>query len=360
MKISFHFTRLLENKKFLIFIFLFFLTLAGLFLLLAKKKTLEIPLSSQSSIQSQSSGSPDQSVSQVSPISGLSCQNYRRRPMAVMLANDSVARPLSGLSEADIIFEMPVVTDSITRLMVVFVCGSPKEIGSIRSARHDFIPLAMGLDAIYAHWGGSHFALEKLNAKIMDNIDALKNPYGAFYRKSGISAPHNGFTSIVRLVNSAEKLGYKMENNFEGYQHYQTQNSELKTQNQNLKVKIGYPYPFNIEWLYNTEANSYLRWRGGTKEIDKNNDQQIEAKNIVVMYTKSRQIEGQYNDVEVEGEGKAEVYQNGTIIKGIWQKDKKDLKSKLYFFNEQNEEIKFVPGMIWVEIVQLTQEVKVI
>ncbi len=303
----------------------------------------------------------------INPITGLECENYNRRPIAVMLAEDPITRPLSGIGVADLFVEMPVITGSITRLMAIYICEDPEEIGSARSARHDYIPLAMGFDAIYAHWGGSHFALEKLNAKIMDNIDALKNPYGAFYRKSGISAPHNGFTSIVRLVNSAEKLGYRMENNFEGYQHYQTQNSELKTQNQNLKVKIGYPYPFNIEWLYNTEANSYLRWRGGTKEIDKNNNQQVEAKNIVVMYAKSQQIEGQYNDVEVEGEGKAEVYQNGIVIKGTWQKDlpdrqagKKDLKSKLYFFDEKNEEIKFVPGMIWVEIVQLTQEVKAI
>jgi hypothetical protein len=301
----------------------------------------------------------------ISPISGLGCENYKQRPIAVMIANDNVARPLSGLTEADMVFEMQVVEDSITRLMAVYVCGSPEEIGSIRSARDDFIPLAMGLDAIYAHWGGSHFALDQLNGKVMENIDALRNPYNAFYRSARIWAPHNGFTSIKRLVNSASNLGYRLENGFEGYKH-STQNSNVvnseritrseatgsKTQNLSAKLKISYSKPYDVEYKYDSAKNSYLRFRGGKAEMDKNNGKQVEAKNIVVMRAKSRQIEGQYNDVEVEGEGKISVYQNGEVVEGAWGKDKADKKSKLYFLNNTGKEIEFVPGQIWVEVIE--------
>lgn len=348
-----------KNKRFLFLLVFFFLALAGLFFLLTKRKIVEMPFSSiQSSSQNQITNSLGQPSKEVSPISGLVCQNYNRRPIAIMLANDAMARPLSGLSEADMVFEMPVITDSITRLMAVFVCNSPKELGSVRSARHDFISLAMGLDAVYAHWGGSYFALDKLNAKIMDNLDALKNPLGAFYRKSGVPAPHNGFTSMIRLLNSGQKLGYRLENKFEGYPHFESQIPNLKSQISKEKLKIGYPYPFNVEWQYNQKTTFYLRWRGGTKEIDRNNNQQVAAKNIVVMRAQSRQIEGQYNDVDVEGEGSLEVYNNGEVIKGIWKKDKSDSKNKLYFLDENGQEIKFVPGMIWVEIVEPSQSVK--
>lgn len=287
----------------------------------------------------------------ISPLSGLPCGNYNQRPIAVMLANDAAARPLSGLSEADMVFEMQVVEDSITRLMAIFVCNNPAEIGSIRSARHDFIPLAMGTGAIYAHWGGSHFALEKLRAKITDNIDAMINPYEAFFRKLGISAPHNGFSSIGKLTNSAKKLGYKMENEFEGYAH---EMSNVKNQKSKVdeKIKINYAYPWNVEWEYDIEKNSYLRFRGGKAEIDKNNNQQVEAKNIIVMYAKSRPLEGQYNDVDVEGEGEILVFRNGEEIKGRWEKNKNNPKSKLYFLDEQGQEIKFIPGQIWVEIIE--------
>ncbi len=292
----------------------------------------------------------------ISLISGLKCENAKRRPIAVMISGDAVTRPLSGLSEADLVIEMPVVTSGITRMMAVYVCGDPEEVGSLRSARHDFIPLARGFDAIFAHWGGSHFALDKLNAGVMDNIDALVDYYSAFYRKSGIARPHNGFTSIKRLLKASERFGYRLENNFEGYPHCEDSNN-LSEDNKNGILKINYSYPFNVRYEYQAEDNFYLRFRGGQKEIDKNNSEQIKAKNIVIMRAASRQIEGQYNDVDVEGEGKAIVYRSGKEILGYWKKDKNNKSSKLYFYDEAGEEIKFVPGQIWVEIVELGQEV---
>jgi hypothetical protein len=246
---------------------------------------------------------------------------------------------------------MQVVEDSITRLMAVYVCGNPKELGSIRSARHSFIPLAMGIDAIYAHWGGSHFALDKLNAGIMDNLDALKNPFGAFYRTTNIAAPHNGFSSMERLVNSAAKLGYRLKNGFEGYKHLPVAGDKRQSAGEQI-IKIGYVSPYNVEYRYDPLKNSYLRWRGGMPEMDKTSGQQVEAKNVVIMRAASEELEGQYNQVEVEGEGKATIYCNGEAINGSWRKDKKDRKSKLYFFDDKGNEIEFAPGQIWVEIIE--------
>lgn len=285
----------------------------------------------------------------ISPLTGERCENANQRAIAIMLSSDEEARPLSGIASADMVFEMPVVDNGATRLMAVFQCDLPEEIGSVRSARHDFIPLAKGLDAIYVHWGGSHFALDKLKTGIIDNIDALPNPFNAFYRKSGIPAPHNGFTTGEKLFNASEKLGYRLENKFEGYPHEETQNPKPKTQNSG-KLIISYPGEFGVEYKYDNATNSYLRWRGEEKEIDKNNNEQASAKNIAVMYAQAKQIEGQYNDVKIIGQGKAEFYFNGGKIEGTWKKDSE--ASKLYFLDNSGAEIKFVPGNIWVEIIQ--------
>jgi hypothetical protein len=293
---------------------------------------------------------------EISPLSGLVCQNYQRRPLAVILAEDPVTRPLAGLSQADLVFEMPVITNSITRMMAVYVCHSPEEIGSLRSARHDFTPLAMGLDAILVHWGGSHFALDELNAGVMDNIDALKNPYNAFYQKKTIPQPHNGFTSIERIINSAKKLGYRLTNDFEGYPHLQT--TENSQQGTSKILRIDYSYPYNVSYQYDPTTNSYLRYRTNLEEIDKNNNQQIKAKNIVIMRAFSRQIEGpDYNDLDIEGTGQCQVYQNGLVISCTWQKSKSNPAGKLYFLDKNGNEIPFVPGQIWIEIVEPNQEV---
>lgn len=303
-------------------------------------------------------GNEEIEVLPTSTIAGISCENHSGRPFAVMIAEDPEARPLSGIGSADLVVEMPVITGSVTRLLSVFQCTIPREIGSIRSARHDYIPLVMGLDAIFVHWGGSHYALDKLNRRIMDNINALFNPFGAFYRNPNIPRPHNGFTSEDRLLNAAKGLGYRMETMFEGYPRTQEETPNPKLYTPHPRLTIGYPYPFNVSYAYNPETNNYLRWRGNKEEIDRLTDKQVEVKNIVIMRARSRQIEGQYNDVDIEGLGEAMVYRNGEEIKGTWSKDKTEPKSKLYFYDKTGNEIEFVPGSIWIHVVEPYQRVK--
>ena len=103
--------------------------------------------------KSASEGFPLANEGPVSPISGLACENWNRRPIAVMQPADVPARPAAGFSDADMVIEMPVITATITRLMGVYICGNPDDVGSMRSARHDFVPLAKGLDATFVHWG---------------------------------------------------------------------------------------------------------------------------------------------------------------------------------------------------------------
>jgi len=217
--------------------------------------------------------------------------------------------------------------------------------------------LAMGLDAIFAHWGGSHYALDKLDLGFMDNIDAMVNPFDAFYRKQTIPMPHNGFTSGSRLEKAAKNLDYRLENKFEGYLHL-----EKIPETKNLKSKslfLNYPDPYNVYYQYRPDFNDYLRFRDKKPEIDKNNNQQIAVKVVVIMRASSRQIEGPYyNDVDVEGSGICEVYQNGEKENCVWQKDKSRPDSKLYFLDSKNKEIKFTPGQIWVEIVEPEQKIE--
>lgn len=304
-------------------------------------------------------------VGKQNSLSGISCEDYDRRPFAVMYAGDSIARPLSGIGSADLVVEAQVITGSITRMMALFTCGNPSRVGSIRSARHDFIPLAQGFDAVYVHWGGSHFALEKLKQKVINNIDALTNPFEVFYRDESIPAPHNGFTSMDRMINTAGKLGYRSKSKFEGYlfqggddiKKNLALSDSCVAQKKFCTLDIFYSGVYKVSYEYDFRTNEYTRHRGGKVEIDKLDNKEVRAKNIVVMRAKSRQIEGQYNDIDVEGEGIAIIYQNGREIKGTWKKDEMNKQSKLSFFNQNNDEIKFVPGQIWIEIVDPTQKV---
>ena len=291
----------------------------------------------------------DKQEPNVSSIAGLECENYSRRPVAVMLASDVEARPLSGLGQADVVVEIPVTPNGMTRLMAVYQCQTPKEIGAVRSAREDFLPLAAGFQTIYAHWGGEHEALAKLDSHVIDNINAMLFDGTIFYRKSGVPRPHNGFTTLALLAEQSQKYGYDLTKDFSGYPHTDTGPARNLSNVANV-INMDYQAPWDVSWKYDTKLNTYLRLRNGTPEIDKNTGQQVSATVVVVMHTSSSVLNKDYVTVQTTGQGTADVYQNGTVMSGTWKKDPSRLDSKLMFLDSQGKEVKFLPGTIWIEI----------
>jgi hypothetical protein len=95
----------------------------------------------------------------------------RERPVAVMINNIKVATPQIGIGQADLLYEMQV-EGGITRMMAVFADVSAiPELGSVRSARHNYIDLAGGLDAVLVHVGASYLANDQFSAQKSSHID---------------------------------------------------------------------------------------------------------------------------------------------------------------------------------------------
>ena len=332
----------------------------------------------------------------VSPISGVSCDNWNKRPVAVMQPADPTARPAAGFSDADMVFEMPVFTNSNTRLMGVYVCNLPKEIGSIRSARHDYIPLAKSLDAVYVHWGYSKFAQSLLEQKIIDNIDCLTTSYCSRWPKTGVMALEDtGHITSDKVIEAIQKYGYHADNKFSGYPHQDEASLDQRPSGGHLR--IAFPGKYAVDYDYDKNSNTYLRTWDGTPDTDKNNGNRVAPKNIVVMTADDNQITladeqsykdkglmdpwslvpkddqqgldyggvGRYNNLQIgdpwfdtEDSGDAYFYFNGQQIHGTWKKDKSKIDSKLTFFDSNGSEIKFVPGEIWVEVIEPGQGMK--
>lgn len=298
---------------------------------------------------------------------GEECSGAGNRPFAVMLAGDPEARPLSGISQADMVIEMPVVVNNITRYLAIYQCVSPREIGSVRSARGPFIGLAKGYGVVFAHWGGERDALDTLHRGIIENIDALGNPYAAFWRKKAVPMPHDGFTSYENLFLAAKKLNYDVQSPLRTFFTFKKsstipsewQNDSNSSNNLNKIITIGYPGIFNVSYQYKKERNAYLRFKGGTAEKDALTNDQIYVKNIVVMRAAIYPTYSQYDNVELDGkEGSLITFAGGREIKGIWRK--KGFNEPLLFFDLEGKPLEFDRGNIWVQIVGLEQKVDVI
>jgi hypothetical protein len=343
----------------------------------------------QIDIHGKKEDSSPKNTGPVSPISGIECENWNKRPVAVMQPSDITARPAAGFSKADMVIEMPAYTSSVTRLMGVYICEIPEDIGAIRSARHDHVALAGGLDAFFIHWGGSHFALDLLNENVIDRIDCMTTGYcGRWDWQSDpvMRMEDSGHITKENVLKAISEKGFRAESTFSGYPHQEDAPEDKRPNGGHLRVAFAKPY--DVEYDYDKATNSYLRTWADTADTDRSNKERLAPKNVVVMFARSDQvtntqdykgkglrdpwekveaikntgsesISGRYNNVQIgdpwydeSDNGPAKFYMNGQEISGTWKKDKSKIDSKLFFYDESGQEIRFVPGQIWVEILE--------
>ena len=128
------------------------------------------------------------------------------RPVMVSVENHKDARPQWGITSADIVWEM-VVEGGITRMLLMFSDASrlPDKIGPTRSARHYFVELAEGFDAIFVHFGGSPQAYSALKQQGTDNLDGMYAG-NAFSRDNSrnVSSEHRAYTTKDKVVTAIE------------------------------------------------------------------------------------------------------------------------------------------------------------
>jgi hypothetical protein len=297
-----------------------------------------------------------------SGLSGMPCDHPNRRAIGVMLAGDPINRPMSGFSQADMVFELPVLTNGVTRLTGVYQCGEPKEVGSVRSVRHDYLFLVEGIDGIMGHWGGSYHALNRIAAGEFQTINALQNPFNTYFRKNNLPAPYNGFTNYENLWNALQKLGYRTETKFKGYEFKDDAPASERPAGGTLS--IAWPGAFRVSYEYDPATNRYVRSWAGVKQVDAA-DGKVVAPSVVAIMRATNQLavgEGGYNDVGIEGGGALEVYQDGKVIKGTWKKNELEKKDPVHFLDETGKEITFTRGQVWIMAVEpdktVTWEVK--
>ena len=341
---------------------------------------------------------PYETPADASPITGQSCANYDKRPFAVMYSGDVETRPyFSNITKADMVVEMPhrAIHDG-TRVMGIFGCNTPDQIGPMRSARVDFMNVANSVDAVFVLWGGDSVTKNLLNAKVMDSLTCADGgPVAggaACYRKSTTDVPldleDRAFTSMPEMIKEAANRGYANTNTFAGFAH---QGDIAANQRPAYgKLTMGYDKPFRVHYEYNPQTNSYDRLFNGKEEYDFVTKDRVSPKNIIVIETKKdafylttdfagqglrnpwdgvdeahkKNDNGQYPNFQLgdpwfdtKFEGEAKFYMNGKEILGTWKKEKGD-KQPFRFFDAQGKEVHFVPGQIWMEVVASGKTVK--
>lgn len=254
-----------------------------------------------------------------------------RRPYAIMLNNLSAALPQHGNSQADIIFEV-LAESGITRMLGVFQnVDDVENIGSIRSARHYYIELAQGLDAVYIHAGGSPQAYNLLYSGVIDYVDGVNGSLGStvFYRdkgrqSSGYAYEHTLFTSGELLTKHVDTLDSIRHTHEDGYEYPQTF-VEDGTPDGDAAVLIRATYKGGkkTSFQYDETLGKYLVFEYGGKYVDGNTDQQVGTENVLILFTDVNNIAGDNKgriNVRTTGEGEGFYACGGKYIPISWSR----------------------------------------
>ena len=277
-----------------------------------------------------------------------------KRPVAVMINNISDALPQSGVSGADVIYECPV-EGGITRMMALFedYKGLDK-IGSIRSSRIYYCYFALEWDAIYCHFGQSKYALDLLKSDQIDNICAFNTP-NDFYQTSDRVAPHNTYIGADGIDNAIKSMNYRRNYKDDYKAHFkfaeEGKENNLKNGEKAAKVEIGYAHNHPY-YTYDKKQKVYKRFQREDKQIDAENNKQLECKNIIIQFVDNTMYDdGKSLNITLTGSGNGYYITNGKAVEITWKKD--SLKDKTKYVDELN------PGKTWINVVQNSTSVTI-
>lgn len=330
---------------------------------------------------------PSEPVDQPCPINGALYTTTERnawekkRPLFIMIENSPDARPQSGLSKADAVFEA-VAEGGVTRYGAVFYCAAQKQdvvVAPVRSARTYFVDWASGFNfPLYVNVGGANLPgpadalgqIRKYGWELENNLSQFSIGYPTFVRNNNrldreVATEHTMETATEALWAVAAKRdwtntdpdGNEWADDYTGWVF------EDEPAAQGSVNKISYSFwsgynDYSVEWSYDGQQNVYLRTLAGQEDLDLETGKRISAATVIVLKTTEK---GPIDELKhmlytTIGKGTALIFKNGEVIEANWSKPTR--VSQLKFTDSQGKDVKLARGKIWISVLGLGNEVE--
>ncbi len=283
-----------------------------------------------------------------------------KRPLAVMVNNYVDARPQSGLTSADLVYEV-VAEGGITRFMPFFLSEVPEKIGPVRSTREYYLVLVKELgDAMIMHIGWSPQALVAIETW---PVRSLGRGGATFWRDqarldAGIATEHTAYVNGKELYERGAELGWEGTREFDVYKFKDAEKYTDAVSAKDISIDFWYEGDYSAVWKYDEATGLYMRFMGYDAEgnpiphKDQETGEQIAVKNLIVQFADESSIIGDdKNRLEYTliGSGEGLVFLDGRVISVTWSKEERDTRTKFYDIN--GNEMEFNRGKFWVSIV---------
>ena len=279
--------------------------------------------------------------------------NSKTRPLAISVNNTPVAvKVQEGLNKAYLIYELP--TEGYTsRLLALYKDVESINVGTIRSARHNFMDFAYESDAIFVSYGWSHYAQDELKKKIIDYVQGIAGE-GSMWRdnKEKLATEHTVYLNTEKVYNYAkDKKGYSLESDNTILLNYDVGDVDLSNM-EGVKAakKVTLPYG-NITTVfeYNEEEKMYNRIVNGVTTKDHETKEVFNTKNIIIeKINYSVMADKYYWDLKTVGSGDGYYITNGYAVPIKWSKESRKSKTKYTYLD--GSEINVSDGRTYIEV----------
>ena len=236
-----------------------------------------------------------------------------RPAVAVKIENAAVAYPLSGLEDADVVFE-EVVEGGATRFMAIYHCSDSSKAGPVRSAR------------------------------------AVDTANGGLQRvaREGVSSEHTLYANSKKLRRIGEKDFDDAPGGIFDFGDSEGRSRKART----ITINFSGASTVGYEW----SGGEWLRTQSGEPLVSETGEQ-IAVDNVLV---ESHEVNLSDKIVDVAGNpsteiadetgsGRAVLFRDGRAIPGTWTRE--SVEDPVVFETRSGDEMVFAPGSVWIHLV---------
>lgn len=251
-------------------------------------------------------------------------EDSNSRPYGVIINNyPGAVKVQTGLQDAYLIYEIPV-EGGMSRSLALYKDKQTEKIGTVRSARHDFLDYALEHDAILVHFGWSVYAKGDISNFGINNINGLSD--SPFWRENpeNLASEHTAYTSLEKCKAFAKKKGYRETTEVKiplSYKKGDVDLSEFDDVQVANEVHIPYSSSYKVKFIYDQKNSVYKRYVNNKVHIDYFTKEEYTTKNIIVIkldYT--YKADNYYLELDNIGTGTGYYITNGYAKEIIWEK----------------------------------------
>ncbi len=272
-----------------------------------------------------------------------------RPAVAVKVENNPVAWPLSGLEDAEVVYE-ELVEGGITRFMAIYHCTDASKVGPIRSAREVDPAIMSPITKILAGAGANAIVQKALDeAEIVVVNEESAGSAMERVERPGITSEHTlyGDTAALRKI-GAKKFDTPPPQGL--FEFGDLQDGATKASH----LEIDFSGSTTVEYNWNDG-----KWARSEDQVifEAETGDQIRVDNILIEEHKVNEsdkivdIAGNpsIEIADVTGSGRAVLFRDGQALKGRWER--KEVADPVRFLTPEGDAMVLKEGTTWIELV---------